>query len=139
MDLEAKLQNLVGAEKLLSLDVDNILKTSIFDIAGFQENRATKYLKVRVYGQPASPNYRRTGGALGGHTIKREGAFKAIVIFDARLKNKKSKVNYTLFLNRNRRIKKLNTKFHDDAVKETTMYSGTALRLALKKELKKRR
>ena len=79
------------------------------------ENQTKDLLNQRIYQQPESPNYRRTHDAIGGHLVKNAGEEGQEIVFDTRISG--AVKNYTPFLNRNRRIKKLNTLFFDDSVK----------------------
>lgn len=122
--------------RLLSVNIEGAVKDIVDEVAVEHEGIATENLSSRIYGQPESPNYRRTGRALGGRIIKEEGPDKTSVVFNSRLKG--ARKNYTPFLNRNARIRKLNTKFWDDAVEETRQKAPKIAKEVLKKELKKK-
>lgn len=104
-------------KRLDKINIERSLPKIVLSVSGFLENERTKNINKRIYAQPPSPKYKRSGRALGG--TKNEALNSTIrrVISDARLKG--AKTNYTPFLNRNKRIKRFNTNFWDDAVKAT--------------------
>jgi hypothetical protein len=85
-------------------------------LADYMEQKASDNLEQRIYSQPPSPHYRRTGKAQRGRWIK-ERTEGHEVKFSTEIAG--ADKDYTVFLNKNRRIRKLNTNFFDDALKDT--------------------
>ena len=102
--------------------------------------KAKKYLKERVYNQSPSDNYQRTGTALGSILLKINNKLKATLVADTRLKwlhKRRKKRNYMPMLNRNSRIRRLNTHFWDDAIKETIAEAPMVLKRSFAQQFAK--
>lgn len=112
--LQFDVEGLEGIQKILNTSLDTVINEAIFDISAFFENKATENIKTRIYDKPESKNYRRTGRALGGRKNEAIDKFSRIVRNDTRIKG--AEKNYAPMLNKNPKIKKLNTRFWDDAV-----------------------
>lgn len=130
--LTIQLEGVQNVKELLGADVKKALSDAVFDIAGIIDNEATINIKDRIYGKPPSPRYRRTGSALGGRANESLGDMKRKVVNDTRLKGRKSK-NYAPMLNKNRRIKRFNTHYWDDAVETAEEKAKTIVQDKLKK------
>ena len=127
-----------GINRLLSklnVDIFSILDEALKEGAEFLDNDSTEKLRKRIYGQPPSPTYRRTGKALGGRLVRRTRKGKYFVQRDTRIK--RARKNYIRFLNRNRRNRKQNTLFWTDAIKDTKKETNKIVKDKLIKALEK--
>ena len=128
---------IVGAKRIqdvLGTSIKGVLEEAVFDTAAFMDMTAAEKLQEKVYDKPESPVYRRTGSANKGRLIT-GGGLKRKVIFSSKLGG--AQREYTKFLNRNKRIKKLNTGFFDDSVDETKEFAGKQTKKILHKRLTK--
>lgn len=133
ISIEYKIPN--SLQSFLKAGVGEPLEEAVFDVSGYLENKATENIKARVYSNAPSPRYKRTGRALGGHRNTKLGRLSRRVTGDTRFKG--ASKNYMPYLNRNRRIKKLNTGYWDDAVEDARNQSQIIVRKAMARLLKK--
>jgi len=96
------------AERITDKTIDTIGKRF--------ENETANLLQSSIASNPPSPRYRRTGKSVRGREFTRQGKTQGKVSFAST----KAGANreYTKYLNRNSRIKKLNFKFFDKKVEE---------------------
>ena len=99
------------------LDVQGRLPRVVERVAKIMENKAKSNINTRVYGQPPSKYYVRTGRAQRSIIANKQSNISYKVLSDTRVAG--ATKNYTPYLNRNKRIRRLNTHFWDDAVKDT--------------------
>jgi len=130
-----------GFDKLrvkLSKKPTDPLRNAVFEIAALVEKKAKLNINQRIYGQPPSPRYTRSGAAQKGFLNRQldTQGLRREVMSDARLSynpNNKRNTNYTPFLNQNKRIKRFNTGFWDDAVDDGRTASGGIIQKHTKK------
>jgi hypothetical protein len=134
MNISIDLTGFEDALKALNTNFDDISKQIVSRISNEMEITAKENIDERIYSQAPSPRYIRTGKAKKG-IVKFNKGTQGQVVADSR-KAGASK-NYTPFLNKNSKIKKLNTLFWDDAVKTTKKNAGKIAQEIIKKHLKK--
>lgn len=134
MNLSLDLTGFESALKTLNIDIDDISKQIVKSVSNEMEITAKENIDQRIYSQSPSPNYRRTGKAKKG-IVKFNKGTQGQVLADS-TKAGASK-NYTPFLNRNKKIGKLNTLFWDDAVEKTKKDAEKIAQEIIKKNLKK--
>ncbi|MFX1499337.1 MAG: hypothetical protein ACFFDH_00070 [Promethearchaeota archaeon] len=119
---------------LINADIAKAIKDVITELAAFLTGDSTQKLADRVYSQPESPTYRRTGNALRGRENVELGTAERKVRRDTTIAG--ASKNYSPFLNRNSRTRRLNTLFWDDAVKETRKLQKKLVQEKLQKAFK---
>jgi hypothetical protein len=93
-------------------DMIRLLMEGIEETAIFMEKKASEYLDQRIYAQPKSEYYIRTGSMARGGTInKDQGGYE--VMFSSVLGG--ADREYAKFVNMNSRVDRLNTLFFSDA------------------------
>jgi len=134
MEINIDLQNLDKVLNRLNFDWDDLNKALISNISNEMEINAKQNIDQRIYAQPPSPRYIRTGKAKKG-ILKFKKGTQGQVLADTTLAG--AGKNYTPFLNKNSKITKLNTNFWDDAVEKTKQETPKIAKEILKKFLKK--
>lgn len=128
--------------RLMEIDIQKLESKTTSAVAIEFDNIARKNIIERIYNQPQSAYYVRTGAAKGGSVIQNFEDGKGLeVIWNSTLKSRsiegvdgvlstpKNRVrsgqrqlltgkDHTIFLNENSRVKRLNTYFFTDAIKE---------------------
>ena len=121
-------------KRLLNKDLKSSVNEMLFDLGAFAERTSTQLIRQRIYGVLPSPTYRRTGRALGGVMLYRSGGDQVTIIRDTRLKG--ARKNYAPVLNINKKIKKFDSRFWDDTIKETQKEARRILPKTILAELK---
>lgn len=132
--LIARLLNTRKVQNLLSPNIDSMLDEIAFDAVALMTEKRTENISQRIYAKPPSKSYRRTGRALGGTQVTKLG--NAVYEIEDNTMIKGARRNYSPMLNKNKRIKKLATKYWDDAKKETKKEAGKIMKKRLNKSFK---
>jgi hypothetical protein len=99
----------------LATETPRMLMEAINETAIYMGQKAGENLQKRIYAQPPSKYYERTGSAGRGHevnTIKDGYEVRFSTVLGG------AETEYDVFLNKNSRVSRLHTLFFDDAYTE---------------------
>lgn len=113
--MSMKIDGVERLSRILNVDVGDIIDKSAKEVGDDLDQDLLKAIDEKIYSQPSSVNYRRTGNAKRGRKIEDvRGGFKHTM--DTKIAG--SDERYVAALNRNSRVSRFNTHFWDDVVKD---------------------
>ena len=122
------------AKQALKINTKSIFSKVLLETGNELVNTAKTYLKQRVYARSTSGDL--TGTALGSILITSSRSSETKVEANTKFKflRQGRPKNYSPFLNKNRKVKKLNTHYWDDAIKDVEKESKNILARAFDRE-----
>lgn len=130
MEIRIDHGDLMRLAKILDKNYSEFLKEFLNERALNLEQQASLFLQQRIYAMPPSKYYTRTGSAGRGHDVDEiEGGYQ---VFFSSVSGGADR-EYSPFLNKNRRVGRLNTYFFTDAVENEIKNIGDELEKKLNK------